>query len=115
MMKKIGLIGTPNMQIKINRRSAYAPIRYEATRPFAVPISKAYVAASKRGEEARIAFVKRQLLPLLRTAAVNLGREQGPGPLQSEAVNIQVFGSYVDSGKVIWACPNFCVNGSDFN
>lgn len=88
------------MQIKINRRSAYAPIRYEATRPFAVPISKAYVAASKRGEEARIAFVKRQLLPLLRTAAVNLGREQGPGPLQSEAVNIQVFGSYVDSGKV---------------
>jgi len=103
------------MQIKINRRSAYAPIRYEATRPFAVPISKAYVAASKRGEEARIAFVKRQLLPLLRTAAVNLGMEQGPGPLQSEAVNIQVFGSYVDSGKVIWACPNFCVNGSDFN
>ena len=101
-MKKIGLIGTPNMQIKINRRSAYAPIRYEATRPFAVPISKAYVAASKRGEEARIAFVKRQLLPLLRTATANLGREQGPGPLQSEAVNIQVFGSYVDSGKVIF-------------
>lgn len=90
------------MQIKINRRSAYAPIRYEATRPYALPISKAFVAASKRGEAARIAFVRGQLLPLLRTAASKIGREQGPGPVQSEIVNIQVFGSYVDSGKIIF-------------
>lgn len=90
------------MQIKINKRSAYAPIRYEATRPFAIPIGKAFVTASKRGEASRLDFVRGQLLPLLRTAAAKIGREQGPGPLQSESINTQIFGSYMAGGKVVF-------------
>lgn len=90
------------MQIKINKRSAYAPIRYEATRPYAVPIGKAFLAQRRRGEDARMAFVGRQLLPLLRTAVAKLGREQGPGPVQSEILTTQVFGMYLDGGKVIY-------------
>lgn len=90
------------MQIKINKRSAYAPIRYEATRPFAVRIGRAFVAEQKRGEAARTAFVRGPLLPLLRNAATKIGREQGPGPIQSEIVNVQIFGMYLDAGKVIF-------------
>lgn len=41
------------MQIKINKRSAYAPIRYEASRPYAVGIGKAFVDAAKKGEKRR--------------------------------------------------------------
>lgn len=90
------------MQIKINKRSAYAPIRYEATRPYAVAIGKAFVTEHKRGEAARMAFVRGPLLPLLRSAAAKIGREQGPGPIQSEIVTTQVFGSYLEGGKVIF-------------
>lgn len=90
------------MQIKINKQSAYAPIRYEATRPYAVPIGRAFLAELKRGEAARAAFLRGQLLPLLRAAASKLGREQGPGPVQSECLTTQVFGMYLDGGKVIY-------------
>lgn len=90
------------MQLKINKRSAYAPIRYEATRPFAVPIGKAFIAERNRGEKARVAFLQGQLLALLRTAAARISREQGPGPLQAEILNTQIFGGYVDSGKIIF-------------
>src|SRR3990167_5037344 len=90
------------MQIKINKRSLYAPIRYEATRPFAVSVGKAFINAAKRGEAVRQAFVGRDLLPLLKTASAKIGRENGPGPLQSEMLNIQVFGNYQGCGKVIF-------------
>lgn len=90
------------MQIKINKRSTYAPIRYEATRPYAVSIGKAFVAEHKRGEAARMAFVRGSLLPLLRTAVAKIGREQGPGPVQSEIVATQIFGGYLEGGKVIF-------------
>ncbi|WP_139222975.1 hypothetical protein [Paracidovorax wautersii] len=90
------------MQIKINKRSVYAPIRYEATRPFAIHVGKHFIAESKRGEAARMAFVREQLLPLLKRAAAKIGRENGPGPLQCEMVNTQVFGSYMDGGKIIF-------------
>ena len=90
------------MQIKINKRSAYAPIRYEATRPYAVQIGKAFVAEDKRGETARRAFINEQMVPLLRKAVARIGQSQGPGPVQSEIGNIQIFGGYVDGGKVIF-------------
>lgn len=89
------------MQIKINKRSVYGPIRYEATRPYAQPIGKAFVAAAKKGEQARLAFVG-QLLPMLKTAVKRIGSESGPGPVQAEIGNVQVFGEYLEGGKVIF-------------
>ena len=90
------------MQIKINKRSAYAPIRYEASRPYAETLGKAFITESKRGDQARALFIRERLLPLLKIAAAKIGREQGPGPLQSEIVNVQVFGQFLDGGKVIY-------------
>ena len=90
------------MQIKINKRSAYAPIRYEATRPFALPLAKAFIAASKRGDKARLEFLSDSLINALRMGVAKIGRENGPGPVQSEALNIQIFGNYLSGGKVIF-------------
>lgn len=90
------------MQIKINSRSAYAPIRYEATRPFATSIGRAYVSQERRGEKARLQFVQHSLLPLLKNAVARFGEENGPGPVQAEMVNVQIFGSYSQGGRVIF-------------
>lgn len=87
------------MQVKINRRSAYAPIRYEATRPFAVNLGKAFSAASARGEASRHSFLMDTLLPVLkRQIGAGAG---GGGPVQSEIANVQVFGNYMAGGKII--------------
>lgn len=89
------------MQVKINKRSAYAPIRYEATRPFAPGIGKSFITQARRGQEARLAFIS-TLIPLLKTAVNKLGSEQGPGPVQAEVLNVQIFGGFQDAGKVIF-------------
>lgn len=90
------------MQVKINKRSAYAPIRYEATRPYAVSLGKAYLAEYQKGEAARMKFVGSKLLQMLKAGVSKMGQERGPGPLQAEIVNVQVFGSYCSGGKVIF-------------
>lgn len=90
------------MQIKINKRSAYAPIRYEATRPYGVSIGKAFVTQAARGEKARLAFIQESLLPLLKNAVARMGSENGPGPVQAEMLNVQIFGKYNQGGRVIF-------------
>lgn len=90
------------MQIKINKRSAYAPIRYEATRPYAVALGKAFMAESVKGESARMDFVGGKLLQLIKVGIAKMGQERGPGPLQAEIVNVQLFGSYCSGGKIIF-------------
>lgn len=90
------------MQVKINKRSAYAPIRYEATRPYAVSIGKTFSSEALKGEAARLQFVNGKLLQLLKAGCSKMGKENGPGPLQTEIVNVQVFGSYCTGGKVIF-------------
>ena len=87
------------MQVKVNRRSAYAPIRYEATRPFAVSLGKAFAAAAARGEAARRSFIMDTLAPVLQKQ-LSTG-PQGGGPVQGEIGNVQVFGGYMDGGKII--------------
>ena len=87
------------MQVKINRRSAYAPIRYEATRPFAVSLGKSFSVASARGEAARGSFIMETLAPLLMKQIG--GGPTGPGPAQSEITNVQTFGHYMEGGKII--------------
>jgi len=90
------------MQIKINKRSAYAPIRYEATRPYGKSIGKAFVTQAARGEKARRAFIQESLLPLLKSAVARMGSENGPGPVQAEVLNVQIFGKYNHGGRLIF-------------
>lgn len=89
------------MQIKINKRSAYAPIRYEATRPYAAQIGKTFMMQAQKGPQARMAFVQ-HLMPLLKSAVGKMGTENGPGPVQAEMGNVQAFGGFQDAGKVIF-------------
>lgn len=90
------------MQLKLNKRSRYGPIRYEATRPYAVTLGKTFVAHANRGEAARLQFLNNEMIPLLRSASASIGKEKGPGPLQAEVVNVQVFGGFHAAGKVIF-------------
>lgn len=90
------------MQIKINKRSIYAPIRYEATRPYAVSIGRAFAGHARKGEKARLAFVHDSLFTLVKNAVTRIGAEQGPGPVQGEMSNVQIFGIYNQAGRVIY-------------
>ena len=74
------------MQIKINKRSAYAPIRYEASRPYAETLGKAFITESKRGDQARALFIRERLLPLLKIAAAKKPGFKA-GKALKEAVN----------------------------
>jgi hypothetical protein len=89
------------MQIQINSKSAYAPIRYEATRPFASQMGKRFIAASRQGEKQRLAFIRNELFHTLRKEVEKLP-VNGPGPVQSEMLNTQIFGEFQASGKVIF-------------
>ena len=91
--------GRDPMQVKISKRSAYAPIRYEATRPFAAAIARRFLAEEARGEQARLRFVKSDLFPLL-SNAIGKG-PNGAGPVQAEITNVQVFAHFISGGKII--------------
>lgn len=89
------------MQIKINQKSAYAPLRYEATRPFANQLGKRYIASSRQGEKQRLLFVSSELIHLVRKE-VERHPVNDPGPTQNEAVTIQIFGEFQANGKIIF-------------
>jgi len=89
------------MHIKINNRSVYAPIRYEATRPYSIPFGKLFISNFRQGEQQHTLFLNK-LIDLLRVAVNKLGHVDGPGPVQSEIVNVQVFGHFQANGKIIF-------------
>jgi hypothetical protein len=89
------------MQLRINGRSVYTPIRYEATRPFAARLGKEFLRRSNRGREARKAHLL-ALQPVIRSAVSKLGRISGPDSLQAEIINVQLFGHFQDAGKIIY-------------
>ena len=89
------------MQVKINSQSLYAPLRYEATRPFAAQLGKRFIAASRQGERQRQAFVFGELLGLVRKE-VERHPVDGPGPTQSEMVTVQAFAEFQAQGKIIF-------------
>lgn len=89
-------------KVKITRNSRYAPLRYEATRPYAARFGKLFMAESKKGPEKRRIFIQRDLLPLLNAEITRLGKPVGPGPGQGEIGNVQIFGGYQDGGRVIF-------------
>lgn len=93
-------------KVKTTRNSRYAPIRYEATRPYAMRLGKLHMAEAEKGEARRMAFVQKDLLPLLIREIQQLGNPPGPGPGQAEILNVQIYGGYQDGGRIIFDVRN---------
>lgn len=90
------------MKINIHEKSAYAPIRYEATRKYARQIGRLFMMHANRGEASRLRFVGHELLSRMREEVARLGPQEGPGPVQAEVVNVQVFGGFDAGGRIIF-------------
>lgn len=71
--------------VNLSHQSRYAPLRYEATRPFAAQLGRRFVAeiAGKTAEQ-RGVYISAQWFPLVREAVGKLGFHSGPGPGQGE-------------------------------
>lgn len=82
--------------------SRYAPLRYEATRPFAVRLGAQFQGRAALGARERGRYLQKDLLPAIRQELNRLGTQNGPGPGQAEIANVQVFGSYFAGGRVIY-------------
>ncbi|MGG2576108.1 hypothetical protein ACQYZY_28775 [Pseudomonas aeruginosa] len=82
--------------------SRYAPLRYEATRPFAVRLGTRFMAHARQGVNERMRFLRQELLADIRRELNKLGQQRGPGPGQAEIANTQVFGCYHGAGKIIF-------------
>jgi hypothetical protein len=90
-----------SMKIQITSRSEYAPLRYEATRSFATNLGKRFIAASRLGESERIEFVRTTLHNHLKVEVARFPMKC-PGLVQSEIMNVQVFGESLAGGKIIF-------------
>lgn len=102
------------MQVKINKRSVYAPLRYEATRPFATGLADKLAALERLGAEAFNEFWNWRLMPILDAELHKIGPKGGFGPLcdlgpqgafgphMPEIRNLEMFRHYRKAGKVIY-------------
>lgn len=81
--------------------SPYAPERYRASRPYAVAFGQRSVAHARHGMAAHTRFVQDELFKRLGKEITRLGKTEGPGPVQSELLNVQLFGRYDAAGAVI--------------
>lgn len=89
--------------VNLSPQSRYAPLRYEATRPFATQLGRRFVVeTSGMTVEQRGKYISTQWLHLVREAVGNLAVQAGPGPGQAEINNLQVFGKYQSAGRVIF-------------
>lgn len=90
------------MKVSIQEKSIYAPIRYEATRPYARPLGRLYIARVRQGETARNRFVQHELFGNVSHEVERLGKPDGPGPVQSEMSNVQIYGNFDAGGRIIF-------------
>lgn len=90
------------MKVNIHEKSVYAPIRYEATRKYARKIGKLFMLHVNQGEASRLRFVGDELLSKVRMEVGRLGQQAGPGPVQSEVMNVQTFGEFDAGGRIIF-------------
>jgi hypothetical protein len=91
------------MRMSPQADSTYAPLRYEATRPYALELGKRFMAHHRQGESVRRAFLTKEMMPLVqKEVRRRFGPQDGPGPVQNEFVNVQAFGYYADAGRVIF-------------
>lgn len=89
--------------INLSAQSRYAPIRYEATRPFASLLGRRFLAEiSGKTIEQRGVYISTQWMSLVRETVRKLAIQPGPGPGQAEMSNLQVFGTYQAAGRVIF-------------
>lgn len=105
--------------IPVNPFSEYAPIRYEATRPFAVPLSREFLPQRARGEKSRLAFLKRfsderRMEVLLQ----RIDRRARGETISAEITAFQVFSVFLAGGRVIFdldpvLVSNLCVTDID--
>lgn len=95
-----------NTKVKIAANSRYAPIRYEATRPYAQRFGKLFAAEAAKGATRRVQFIKTELLPLIIGELKRMGAPEGPGPGQGELSNVQIYSGYLEAGRVIFDVHN---------
>ncbi len=87
----------------LSPQSRYAPLRYEATRPFATQLGRRFIVeTSGMTVEQRGHYISSQWMHLVREAVGKLAIQSGPGPGQAEMNNLQVFGKYQAAGRVIF-------------
>jgi hypothetical protein len=68
------------------------------------------VAHAAQGASASRAFVQDTLFPRLRDEVGRLGKPEGPGPVQNELLNVQVFGRYLAAGELIYDCASLAID-----
>lgn len=65
-------------------------------------IGPRFHARTKHEAKERRRYIQKDLFPAVQRALASLGPQSGPGPGQAELTNIQVFGSYMASGRVVF-------------
>lgn len=90
-----------SQKIQINAHSVYAPIRYEATRPFSKSLGKLFMAHYLQGDRVRLDFLS-TMQKTIRAEIRKITIHANPTILQNEFKSIQIFGIYQHGGKIIF-------------
>jgi hypothetical protein len=88
--------------VKINHRSVYAPVRFEATRPYAKRIGRMIASRFTQDDTARFKFLKNELAPIISREMDALGQPEDAASRQFEFSNIQVFGAFYRSNRIVF-------------
>lgn len=98
------------MQIPISPKSAFAPLRYQSTRPWWKELGKLAAKCSMSDMAKRSKIIMNDLGP----AVMKIVRErlgvQDPRVFQNESGNIQIFGGFVAYGRIIYEMSDTLVD-----
>ncbi len=90
------------MKIQASSKSAFAPLRFQATRPWWKPMGKLAAKSASYSAKKRHQFLNSELHPtMLKTVKEMIG-VRDPRVLQNESNVIQLFGGFLASGRVIY-------------
>jgi hypothetical protein len=90
-------------RVSPHKSSMYAPLRYEATRPYAAYWGKkCAIKLENMTLEKRREFLLSEVAPSMTSELQKIGTLKGPGVHQAELSNIQAFGSFIRGGKQIY-------------
>lgn len=82
--------------------SIYAPLRYEATRPFSVKLGEQYQRFANLGLTARNRHLIHDIAPGMRKAMKVAGKPIGENAILSELSNFLAFGEFLKGGRIIY-------------
>lgn len=88
--------------VKIEHTSVYAPVRFEATRPFALRLGRFIATRFTPDDAARVKFLNDELAPTLLREIEALGHQDGPGPWQAETSNLQTFAAFCHANRIVF-------------